>query len=128
MTLTTPPRRALLRAGIAAASVALFSHAWAENEQQGEHAEEVTPPEDLMREQVSSTGCCSSMTRRSGRLSANEDFDPAVISDFAKLVQDFIENYHERSEEDFLFPRFRKGDSLSLSSQRSYSSIRPAGE
>jgi hypothetical protein len=23
-------------------------------------------------------------------------------------VQDFIENYHEKSKEDFLFPRFRK--------------------
>lgn len=46
------------------------------------------------------------------RLSANEDFDPAAISDSAKLVQDFIENYHEKSEEDFLFPRFRKADQL----------------
>jgi hemerythrin-like domain-containing protein len=27
-------------------------------------------------------------------------------------VQDFIENYHERSEEDFLFPRFRKAHQL----------------
>ena len=46
------------------------------------------------------------------RLLANEDFDPAVISDSAKLVQDFIENYHEKSEEDFLFPRFRKAHQL----------------
>jgi hemerythrin-like domain-containing protein len=46
------------------------------------------------------------------RLSANEDFDPAVISDSAKLVQDFIENYHEKSEEDFLFPRFRQAHQL----------------
>jgi hypothetical protein len=41
------------------------------------------------------------------RLSANEDFDPAVISDSAKLVQNFIENYHEKSEEDL--PVFSRG-------------------
>jgi hemerythrin-like domain-containing protein len=35
-----------------------------------------------------------------------------VISDSAKLVQDFIENYHEKSEEDFLFPRFRDAHRL----------------
>jgi hemerythrin-like domain-containing protein len=46
------------------------------------------------------------------RLSTNEDFDPTVISDCAKLGQDFIENYHEKSEEDFLFPRFRKANQL----------------
>ena len=43
------------------------------------------------------------------QLSANEDFDSAVISDCAKLVQDFIENYHE---EEFLFPRFPKANQL----------------
>src|SRR5262249_42867823 len=46
------------------------------------------------------------------QLSANEDFDSAVISDCSKLVQDFIENYHEKSEEEFLFPRFRKANQL----------------
>jgi hemerythrin-like domain-containing protein len=112
MTLTTPPRRALLRAGIAAASVAFVSHAWAENEQQGEHAEEVTPPEDLMREHGVLDRVLLIYDAAIRRLSANEDFDPAVISDSAKLVQDFIENYHERSEEDFLFPRFRNAHQL----------------
>jgi hypothetical protein len=50
MNLTTPPRRALLQAGFAATSLTFVSHAWAENEKPGEQAEEVTPPEDLMRE------------------------------------------------------------------------------
>jgi hypothetical protein len=49
MTLITPPRRALLQAGFAATSLAVVSRAWAGNEKQGEQAEEVTPPEDLMR-------------------------------------------------------------------------------
>jgi hemerythrin-like domain-containing protein len=112
MTLTTPPRRTLLQAGFAAASVAVVSHAWAENEKQSGRAEEVTPPEDLMREHGVLDRVLLIYDAAIRRLSANEEFDPAVISDSAKLVQDFIENYHEKSEEDFLFPRFRKAHQL----------------
>jgi hemerythrin-like domain-containing protein len=111
MTLTTPPRRALLQAGFAAASVAVISHGCAENESKGEQ-EEVTPPEDLMREHGVLDRVLLIYDAAMRRLSANEDFDPAVISDSAKLVQDFIEDYHEKSEEDFLFPRFRKAHQL----------------
>jgi hemerythrin-like domain-containing protein len=75
-------------------------------------AEEVTPPEDLMREHGVLDRVLLIYDAAIGRLSANEDFDPAVISDCAKLVQDFIENYHEKSEEEFLFPRFRKAHQL----------------
>ena len=48
MTLTTPPRRTVLQVGFAAASVAVVAQACSDNEK--EQAEEVTPPEDLMRE------------------------------------------------------------------------------
>jgi hemerythrin-like domain-containing protein len=75
-------------------------------------AEDVTPPEDLMREHGVLDRVLLIYDAAIKRLSANEDFDPAVISDCAKLVQDFIENYHEKSEEDFLFPRFRKANQL----------------
>jgi hemerythrin-like domain-containing protein len=99
----------MLQAGIAAASIAVVSQAWAKNEQQ---AEEVTPPEDLMREHGVLDRVLLIYDAAIRRLSANEDFDPTAISDSAKLVQDFIENYHEKSEEDFLFPRFRKAHQL----------------
>jgi hemerythrin-like domain-containing protein len=112
MTLITPPRRALLQAGFAAASVAVVSHAWAKDVKQGEKAEEVTPPEDLMREHGVLDRVLLIYDAAIRRLSANEDFDPAVISESAKLVQDFIEKYHEKSEEDFLFPRFRNAHQL----------------
>ena len=112
MTSIKPPRRALLQAGFAATSLAVVSHARAENKKQGEQAEEVTPPEDLMREHGVLDRVLLIYDAAIRRLSANEDFDPVVISDSAKLVQDFIENYHERSEEDFLFPRFRKANQL----------------
>jgi len=81
-------------------------------ESQSDAAEEVTPPEDLMREHGVLDRVLLIYDAAIRRLSANQDFDPTVISDCAKLVQDFIENYHEKSEEDFLFPRFRKANQL----------------
>jgi hemerythrin-like domain-containing protein len=81
-------------------------------EGQADTADEVTPPEDLMREHGVLDRVLLIYDAAIKLLSANEDFDPAVITDCAKLVQDFIENYHEKSEEDFLFPRFRKANQL----------------
>jgi hemerythrin-like domain-containing protein len=112
MTSIAPPRRALLQAGLVTASVAVVSHAWGENEKQGAQAEEVTPPEDLMREHGVLDRVLLIYDAAIRRLSANEDFDPAAISGSAKLVEDFIEDYHEKSEEDFLFPRFRSANQL----------------
>ena len=46
------------------------------------------------------------------KFSANEDFDPAVITGTAQIVRDFIENYHEESEEAAVFPRFVKAGKM----------------
>ncbi len=46
------------------------------------------------------------------KFDGNEDFDPAVLNGAAQVVRDFIENYHEQSEEQALFPRFRKAGKL----------------
>ena len=45
----------------------------------------------------------------------NERFDTSVIRQAAEIVHDFIEDYHERNEEQQIFPRFRKaGQMLNL--------------
>src|ERR1700746_2617898 len=53
-------------------------------------------PEDLMREHGVLDRVLLIYDAAIRRLSANEDFDPTVISDSAKLVQDFIGDYHEK--------------------------------
>jgi len=40
------------------------------------------------------------------RLRAGEKLDPEPLQRAAKLVQEFIEDYHERNEEQHIFPRF----------------------
>ena len=46
------------------------------------------------------------------KLEANEDFDPAAITQSAQVIRDFIENYHEKSEEQQVFPRFQKANQM----------------
>ena len=82
---------------------------------QPEKMDEVTPPEDLMREHGVLNRVLLIYDTAVHKLSDNEDFDPAVITQAAQVVQQFIEGYHERNEEQQLFPRFRKaGQMLNL--------------
>jgi hemerythrin-like domain-containing protein len=78
------------------------------SEQEGE----VTPPEDLMREHGVLDRVLLIYEAALRKFDGNEDFDPAVLTGAAQVVRDFIENYHEQSEEQALFPRFRKAGRL----------------
>ena len=46
------------------------------------------------------------------RIDANADLPPDTVADSAKIIRSFIEDYHEKLEENFLFPRFRKAGKL----------------
>ena len=46
------------------------------------------------------------------RLNAGADLPPAALFDAANIIRSFIEDHHEKLEEDFLFPGFRKADKL----------------
>jgi len=45
-------------------------------------------------------------------LDAKQAFDPGVLASSAGIIRHFVEEYHEKLEEDFLFPRFRKANKL----------------
>jgi len=68
---------------------------------------DVTPPEDLMREHGVLDRVLLIYEAGIRRLGDGEDMDPAVFTQSAEIIRDFIENYHEKSEEEYLFPRFR---------------------
>jgi hemerythrin-like domain-containing protein len=46
------------------------------------------------------------------RLTTKEDLPPETISNSAGIIRHFIEDYHEKLEENFLFPRFEKAGQL----------------
>lgn len=74
--------------------------------------EEVSPNEDLMREHGVLIRCAVIYREIMRRIDANQSFPPEVVSGTAKLIRAFIEDYHEKLEEEQLFPRFRKAGRL----------------
>ncbi len=74
--------------------------------------EGVTPAEDLMREHgvlnrvlLIYESCLAAIERK-------QDLAPEPLAQAARLVRTFIEDYHEKLEEDHLFPRYRKAGKL----------------
>jgi hemerythrin-like domain-containing protein len=75
-------------------------------------AEEISPAEDLMREHGVLNRILLIYEEYLRRLDAKQDFDPGILASSAGIVRRFVEDYHEKLEEDFLFPRFRKANKL----------------
>lgn len=74
--------------------------------------EEVSPAEDLMREHGVLKRVLLIYGECIRRLSVGADLPPAALVDSANIIRSFIEDYHEKLEENFLFPRFRKANKL----------------
>jgi hemerythrin-like domain-containing protein len=77
-----------------------------------ENKEEVTPPEDLMREHGVLDRVLLLYEAAIRKYSSNEDFDPALVMQSAEIIRDFINNYHEKSEETHVFPRFKQAGKM----------------
>jgi hemerythrin-like domain-containing protein len=98
-----PTRRSVLL-GAASAGVLLASC--------NHEEEDVAPPEDLMREHGVLNRILLVYEECGHRLDAGT---PLLIDSLAKsadIIRRFIEQYHEKLEEDFLFPRFEKANKL----------------
>ena len=74
--------------------------------------EEVSPAEDLMREHGVLNRVLLVYEECVRRIEAKQDLPPEPLADSAKLVRTFIEDYHEKLEEEHLFPRYRKAGKL----------------
>ena len=109
-------RRSFARAGLlAGASVLTGSTLLGANVEKTSEAvgeEGVTPGEDLMQEHGVLKRLILVYGEAIRRLDANQDLPPEPIADSARIIREFVEDYHEKLEEDFLFPRFRKANTL----------------
>src|SRR5437867_293619 len=100
-------RSFFVRAGFAATGL------WVEQRTlaaQGSKPEEVSPSEDLMREHGVLKRVLLIYEDCTRRLDTKNDAPPDSVRNAARIIRDFIENYHEKLEENFLFPRFRKAN------------------
>ncbi len=109
-------RRAFIRAGLIVgastfAGATLLPAAEEKNSREGEE-EKVSPSEDLMREHGVLKRILLIYEEAIRRLQTKEDLPPETISNSAGIIRHFIEDYHEKLEEDFLFPRFEKAGQL----------------
>src|SRR5947209_19164251 len=78
----------------------------------GEPDEEVGAAEDLMREHGVLNRILLIYEEGLRRLRAKEQVPPEVFHKPATLVRTFVEDYHERLEENFIFPEFEKQKKL----------------
>jgi hemerythrin-like domain-containing protein len=75
-------------------------------------AEGISPAEDLMREHGVLSRLLLIYEEVLRNLKANKTFPVEVLSSSVGIIRRFIEDYHEKLEEEYLFPRFEKAGKL----------------
>jgi len=112
-------RRQLMRSA-AAASAALIAGCTGSNNHRAvatvanepHEEEEVSPSEDLMREHGLLERILLVYEESVARLDSGRDLQPGVLVGAAAIVRQFVEDYHEKLEEDFVFPRLERARKL----------------
>ncbi|HYM77654.1 MAG TPA: hemerythrin domain-containing protein [Candidatus Dormibacteraeota bacterium] len=74
--------------------------------------EGISPAEDLMREHGVLNRVLLIYDEHLRMMAEKRPFDGSVLVNAADIIRHFVEEYHEKLEEDFLFPRFRKAGKL----------------
>jgi len=77
-----------------------------------EKEEGVSPSEDLMREHGVLNRILLIYDTCRLHLIKNEEFDWSTLNRSAQIIRTFVEDYHEKLEENFIFPRFEKANQL----------------
>jgi hemerythrin-like domain-containing protein len=72
----------------------------------------VTPPEDLMREHAVLSRLLLICEKALAAGTRPADWPMTQLAEAVRLVRTFIEDYHEKLEEVYIFPRFRKAGRL----------------
>jgi hemerythrin-like domain-containing protein len=70
--------------------------------------EGVTAPEDLMKEHGVLDRCLLVYEEVIRRVQGKKEIPSEVLTQTADLVKRFVENYHEKNEENYIFPVFTK--------------------
>jgi len=100
----------LLAAGVTGVSTA--GDAVAQPKSAAQPDEDISPPEDLMREHGVLNRILLIYDECLHRIHGKKNLDPTPLVGSAKIIRNFIEDYHEKLEEDQLFPRFEKAGKL----------------
>jgi hemerythrin-like domain-containing protein len=72
----------------------------------------VSPAEDLMREHGVLKRVMLIYNEVLRRWDKKQDVPPEILVEASGMIRHFVEDYHEKLEEDYLFPRFKKANKL----------------
>ena len=113
-----PARRTFLKTatgicgGIAMPALSFAAQQKSSPKEKDDKNEEISPAEDLMREHGVLNRLLLIYEHHLHLLGARKTFDGSVLAGAADIIRHFVEDYHEKLEENFLFPRFRKAGKL----------------
>jgi hemerythrin-like domain-containing protein len=74
--------------------------------------DEVSATEDLMREHGILRRLLLVYGEGIRRLGARQPFEPETLTHAAEIIRAFIEDYHERDEEELIFPRLQRAGTM----------------
>jgi hemerythrin-like domain-containing protein len=72
----------------------------------------VTAPEDLMKEHGVLNRCLLLYEEGVRRLRGRQEVSPELFQHTASLIRHFVEQYHEKNEEKYIFPQFRRAGQM----------------
>ena len=93
------------------AGMSLLYGCKAKEEKEGE-GQKVSPPEDLMQEHGLLNRILLIYDTCKTHLVNKTSFPKEAIGNAANIIRTFVEDYHEKQEEQYLFPRFQKANQL----------------
>jgi hemerythrin-like domain-containing protein len=94
------------------ATLQLTSGHWSGLARANESEIETPAIEDLMKEHGLLNRALLIYGECESRLNTGREFDPALLAQTAGFVRDFIQGYHEKIEEDYIFTRLEKSGRL----------------
>ena len=83
-----------------------------EEENEEDEGQKVSPPEDLMQEHGLLNRVLLIYDTCRIHLINKQSFQKEALSKAAGIIRTFVEDYHEKQEENYLFPRFQKANQL----------------
>jgi hemerythrin-like domain-containing protein len=83
-----------------------------EEDEDDDEGQKVSPPEDLMQEHGLLNRILLIYDSCKVRLLNKQPFERTHLYAAATVIRTFVEEYHEKQEEDYLFPRFEKANQL----------------
>jgi hemerythrin-like domain-containing protein len=100
------------RSFLSGSAVLVVGCSGAQHARGGEKEEEVTPAEDLMREHGVLRRVMYLYDEAAMRIEGGREVPLDALASGAGIIRRVIEDYHEKSEENFVFPRFEKAGKL----------------